>query len=296
MEQTRQKSTYLLWAVWICAAILLATVGLLIYLEVQSARMAALEENAPPQTQPAVTEPEITEPVVTEPTLPILDLPENPYGPEDFGYRGRYLTCNAGSCMLGIDVSAWQEEINWTLVKAVGMDFAMIRLAWRGSSEGRIEADSCAVANYEGAKAAGVKVGGYFFSQAITPEEAVEEAEFLLEIIDGWEMDLPIVYDWEFAGGPRTDGMDARAITDCAKAFCQTIEAAGYDAMVYFNPHMAYYDIYLEELKEYDFWLAMWDADMVFPYQVDMWQYTDQGSVAGIEGNVDLDIYFIYEE
>lgn len=291
MEKVREKSTYLVWTVWICVGILVIAIGVLAFLEARSAqKQRSMEDTQPAAPRPAETE--TTLPAETEPTLPILDLPENPYGPEDFGYRGRYLTCTAGPCMLGIDVSAWQEEINWPLVKAAGMDFAMIRLAWRGSSEGGIFADERAVENYTGAKAAGVQVGGYFFSQAITPEEAVEEAEFLLDMIGGWEFDLPIVFDWEFAGGPRTDGMDARAITDCAKAFCQTIETAGYDAMIYFNPHMAYYQIYLEELKQYDFWLAMWETDMEFPYKVNMWQYTDQGSVPGIEGSVDLDIYF----
>lgn len=294
MEKTPEKSTYLKWTVWICAGVLVLAVGLLAFLEVAAAQKRKSMQD-PQSAEPQTSETEITQPENTEETLPILDLPENPYGTGDFINEGGYLTCTAGKSMRGVDVSAWQEEIDWPQVKEAGIEFAMIRLAWRGSSEGGIFADQQAVRNYEGAKAAGVQVGGYFFSQAITPEEAVEEAEYLLAMIEGWEFDLPIVYDWEFAGGPRTDGMDARGITECAKAFCSTIVEAGYQPMIYFNPHMAYYQIYLEELEEYGFWLAMWKEEMDFPYKVNMWQYTDQGFVPGIEGNVDLDIYFIYE-
>jgi len=180
-------------------------------------------------------------------------------------------------------------------VKAAGMEFAMIRLGWRGNTEGNIGEDSTAAANYRGAKDAGMQVGGYFFSQAVTAEEAVEEAEFVLEMIKDWKMDLPIVFDWEDAGGTRPVGMDPRTLTDCAKAFCQTIENAGYEAMVYTNWNQAFYDLYLEELAEYDLWLAMYEADMEFPYKIDMWQYSCTGSVPGVEGPVDLNIYFKYD-
>lgn len=248
----------------------------------------------PVRTEP--TEPETSQPEETGPKRPVLNLPENPYGPEDFSEVEGYLTCTAGKAMIGVDVSAWQDAIDWNLVKEAGMEFAMIRLAWRGTSEGGIYADDRAEENYLAAKAAGLQVGGYFFSQAITPEEAEEEAKFLLEMIEGWELELPIVFDWEFVDGARTEGMRAKTLTACAEAFCRTIGEAGYRPMVYFNPTMAYYRIDLEALEEYDFWLAMWKTEMDFPYKVDMWQYTDQGSVPGIEGEVDLDIYFIYED
>ena len=296
MEHRSGRRKNLMVTAWVCAGILLLVLGLVAALELGAAgRQQAQEEARTPVPEVQPSETENTELPVSESTLPILDLPENPYTPEDFTYAGLYQTLESGACLLGIDVSAWQETIDWPQVKGAGMDFAMIRMAWRGSSEGGIFADNRAEENYYGAKKAGMKVGGYFFSQAITPEEAVEEAEFFLDMIKDWELEMPIVYDWEFAGGPRTDGMDDEAITACALAFCQTIEAAGYDAMVYFNPRMAYYEINLEVLKEYGLWLAMWDTEMTFPYKVDMWQYTDQGSVPGIETNVDMNIYFLYE-
>lgn len=298
-QKTKEKGTWtLVGVVWALVLVLLVVIVLLVVWQVRSL-YAASQVTEPPTETTEATVPEPTQPeetVETIPGPPELDLPENPYGEEDFEYKGRYLTCTAGESVLGIDVSVWQGDINWLLAKAGGVEFAMIRLARRGGDEGILEEDSYVHTNYEGAKDAGVQVGGYFFSQAITPEEAVEEAEFVLELIKDWKFEMPIVFDWEQAGGSRTVHMDPRTLTDCAKAFCRTIEDAGYDAMVYFNVKQAYYEIYLEELTEYGFWLAMYDSPMDFPYQVDMWQYTSSGSVPGINGNVDLNLYFPYGE
>lgn len=294
----KQKTipNWLLWVVWSLAGLCIAAV---IFLVVQIAGVVGEEpavQEKPPVTKTQEEEPETPEEPEEEleSTLPVLELPENPYSREDFDFRGRYLACTAGPCKIGVDVSAWQNEINWPLVKAAGVEFAMIRLAWRGSTAGAINEDDYASANYRGAKDAGLEVGCYVFSQAITPEEAIEEAEFALQMVQDWKLELPIVFDWE-QSWDRTANMDARTLTDCALAFCQTIEEAGYEAMVYFNPYQAYNDIYLEELKEYGFWLAMYDVPMDFPYKVDMWQYSQYGSVPGIEENVDLNILFEYE-
>lgn len=296
MEQkTKNSINWLIWAVWIAAGLCLAAVILLVILVV-TRRNEPAEVQAPSSAAVFYEEedilPEETE--LPEPTRPILDLVENPYTAEDFDFRGRYLECTAGPCKIGIDVSSWQDEVNWTLVKAAGMEFTMIRLGFRGNTEGAIKADGYAAENYRGAKDAGLEVGVYFFSQAITPEEAVEEAEFVLDMVQDWKLELPIVFDWERSAN-RTAHTDARTLTDCALAFCQTIEDAGYEAMVYFNTYQAYNDIYLEELKEYDFWLALYESEMTFPYQIDMWQYSATGSVPGIEGSVDLNILFEYE-
>ena len=156
--------------------------------------------------------------------------------------------------------------------------------------------DAMAQTNYLGAKEAGLKVGCYFFSQAITVEEAVEEAEYVMDIIADWELDMPLVYDWEcLAVDYRTMGVDARLLTDCTKAFCDTVKLAGYEPMVYFNPNQSYKEMYLEELTDYGFWLAMYSDEMNYPYKVDMWQYTNQGTVPGITGNVDINLFFPYE-
>lgn len=222
---------------------------------------------------------------------------ENVFTPTDFAYEGDYLSCITATSVLGIDVSTHQKEIDYQRVKAAGIEFVMIRLAWRGSVQGIIEEDEWAQKNYQNAKAAGLKVGGYFFSQAISAKEAREEATFALKVVKNWDIEMPIVFDWEFLQkGYRTDAVDARLLTDCTKAFCETVEKAGYDSMVYFNPSQSRKQMYLEELTDYGFWLAMYSDQMNYEYKVDMWQYSCTGKVPGIDGNVDLNLYFPYDE
>lgn len=290
-QKTKKKMTPLVWATWIAAGVCLSLVIALAVMIMNQTPYQAEKDTE--STQPS-TEAPTEEPVDPGFVYPKLNLPENPYSEEDFDYEDRFLTCTAGPCLLGVDVSSWQYDIAWPLVKAAGIDFAMIRLAWRGTTEGGMDEDSYARINYQGAKDAGLKVGGYFFSQALTPEEAVEEAEFILKMAEDMEFDMPIVFDWEQTGG-RTANMDPRTLTDCAKAFCQTIQDGGLEAMVYFNVYFACNEIYLEELTDYQFWLAMYNSKMDFPYRIDMWQHTDHGSVPGIEGDVDLNIYFLSE-
>ncbi len=268
----------LFWQILLITAFVIATVVFL---------CIALQDvlNPPP---PPVQE---TEPLVQAPPE------ENPYDSLDFaiGDNG-YLTCITGESLLGVDVSAWQETVDWQQVKDAGMDFAIIRIGGRGTTEGGLYSDSYLQANYEGARAAGLKVGGYFFSQAITAEEAVEEANYALELIRGLELDMPVVYDWEYVDETcRTANLDARTLTDCTKAFCRTIEDAGYEAMIYFNKDQSHKQMFLDELTAYPFWLASYTTQLDYPYKIDMWQYTDTGSVPGIEGNVDMNLLFTYD-
>lgn len=225
-------------------------------------------------------------------------LPEaNPIGLGDFATKNGFLYCLTTPSRLGIDVSVWQGQIDWKKVKAAGVDFAMIRVGYRGSEQGVLKEDTYAQTNYAGATAAGIKVGAYFFSQAITVEEAVEEAKYLLNLIKDWKVDMPIVFDWEFVGGgSRTDGITARTLTNCSKAFCDTVSAAGYKSMIYFNTDQSFNSLYLRELTDYKFWLAQYDTVLNYPYKIDMWQYTETGSVPGIKGNVDINLYFPWDE
>ena len=248
-------------------------------------------EPAPPSVEEFPTQPPQTVP----PTLPPPE--ENPYGPMDFQYEGQYLTCTAGESTLGIDVSTHQGVIDWQQVAASPVEFVMIRVGYRGYESGWIQADDYAKANYEGAKAAGLKVGVYFFSQALDEWEAVEEASFVLSAIKDWQLDLPVVYDWEYVKEEaRTGRMNARQVTDCTLAFCRVIQAAGYQPMVYFNTHQAQEHLILEEVTAYPFWLAMYSDRMTYAYKVRMWQYTDKGKVPGIEGSVDLNLLFTYPQ
>ena len=229
-------------------------------------------------------------------TGPQTTQPRTPYGPEDFEYRGEYLACNAGSAVLGVDVSSHQGEIDWEQVRSAGMEFAIIRIGYRGYTSGGIYGDEYARANLEGARAAGLKVGVYFYSQALDEGEARREARYCLDFLDGEAIDLPVVFDWEYAGEDTRSGeMTHDALMACTRAFCQEVEDAGYRAMIYFNPHIAEDLLTLEELQEYPFWLAMYTDQMTWPWEVEMWQYTATGSVPGIQGDADINLWFVTE-
>ncbi len=226
-----------------------------------------------------------SEPGDTSPTIP-----KNLYGPEDFSTENGYLACTAGPATMGIDVSYYQGQIDWQQVKAAGVEFVMVRLGNRTTVTGELSQDVMAKANLQGAREAGLQVGAYFYSQALTVEEAREEAALALEILDGFPLDLPLAFDWEQE--ERTAFLGKRALTDCTLAFCQAVEAAGYEAMIYFNRNQALFHLELSELTDYRWWLAMYDTDASFAYRMDMWQYTCTGSVPGIEGNVDINLMF----
>lgn len=248
-----------------------------------------LGRNAGPQT-PAET----TESVPETTTLP--PPTENVFTPMDFGYEGDYLTCLTDESWLGVDVSSYQKDVDWEKVREAGFEFAMLRIGFRGYGQaGNMLPDKYARQNYENATAAGLKVGVYFFSQAISTEEAVQEAEYVLQLIEGWDLQMPVVYDWEcLADDYRTVVVDSRLLTDCVKAFCDRIGQAGYTPMVYFNPSQSRTQMHLEELVDYKFWLAMYSEFMTYEYKVDMWQYTNQGSVPGIKGKADINLWFPY--
>ena len=276
----------LFWEITIGAAVVLCA---LIFV------MVALLGPAAPGRQTETTGATETTQVVTEATLPPPE--SNPIGMSDFYMDGEYLSCLATPSVLGIDVSVWQGDIDWSQVKQAGVEFVMIRAGARGTEGGDLFTDSKAQENYAGATAAGIKVGAYFFSQAITADEAVAEADYLLEIIKDWELQMPVVYDWEFVSETaRTANMEPRTLTNCAIAFCERVKLAGYKPMVYFNTNQSFDMLYLAELKQYDFWLAQYDTVLRYPYKIDMWQYTASGTVPGIQGNVDINLYFPYEE
>lgn len=196
----------------------------------------------------------------------------------------------------GIDVSTHQNEIDWNAVAADGIDFAMIRLGYRGyGKEGTLNLDQYFHQNMTGALAAGLDVGVYFFSQAITAEEAVEEANFVLQYLEGYDITYPVVFDWENVSttSARTHNLDTDTLNACAVAFCDTISAAGYQPMVYFNGYLGLLRYDLSAIDDYPFWYAYYNG--VYPnlyYDFQMWQYTSSGSVAGIEGKVDMNLCF----
>ncbi len=241
------------------------------------------------------TEPEPEKPTIRyhNTALPLLEgVPRNEYDASAF-YKDEngWLRCDGAP--VGIDVSTHQGEIDWERVAEAGVEFAMIRAGRRGYTEGGLYEDERFRQNIEGAAAAGLNVGVYFFSQAISAAEAREEAAYLLErIAENDTLTYPVVFDWEPIVGAdaRTDGLNSAVLTACARAFCEEIASAGYAPAVYFNAEIGYLGYRLDQLTDYEFWLAEYHDAPTFYYGFGLWQYASSGSVPGIEGAVDMDL------
>jgi len=229
------------------------------------------------------------------------DIPVSNFRADDFSKRGKRVAYEGGEyeAISGIDVSEHQGAIDWAAVAEDGVDFAIIRAGYRGYSEGGLFVDDYFHDNMDGAQENGIDIGVYFFSQATTPEEAVEEAEFLIgELLSAYSAELislPVFYDWEAIGtdDARTDGMSGDQITECAVAFCQTIEEAGYDAGIYAYRNLGYFSYDLPRLTGYSWWIAALGSYPDFYYEHDMWQYSVSGQVNGIDGDVDLNLRLV---
>lgn len=195
---------------------------------------------------------------------------------------------------MGIDVSKYQGKINWEKVAADGVEFVFLRLGLRGYESGKLVEDETFQANIKGALDHGIKVGVYFFSQAITPQEAVEEANFVLERIAPYHLECPVVFDVEKVNSStaRMNALTPQERTDVTIAFLDTIEAAGYQSMFYHNMETALLLLELERLRDYDRWFAYYGEDMYYPYDYGVWQYSEKGRIAGITGDVDMNIGF----
>lgn len=195
---------------------------------------------------------------------------------------------------LAIDVSAFQPEIDWTAVKAAGVDVAMIRVGYRGYGSGKIVEDDMFRTHIQGALDAGLRVGVYFFSQALNYDEGVSEANFVLETIREFDVTCPVVIDTEFmdASDARTNELDIDSRTDSIVGFCETVEAAGYTAMIYSNRNWFVQSVDMSRLGDYKLWLAHYTNQPDFPYEYIGWQYTDQGTLDGVDGSVDLNVWF----
>ncbi|WP_295086816.1 glycoside hydrolase family 25 protein [Ruminococcus sp.] len=194
---------------------------------------------------------------------------------------------------LGVDISEFQGDIDWTQVKQAGIDFAFIRIGYRTYGDGIVTYDSAFQRNIEGAQAAGIKVGAYFYSQAITVEEAVDEADHVIDALAPYDINYPVVYDWEIVhDAARTDSVSVETLADCCVAFCERIKDSGYTPMIYQNRETAMHKLDLPRIKDYDFWLAEYDEKPIYYYDFKIWQYSNTGRIPGIEGNVDLNICF----
>ena len=194
----------------------------------------------------------------------------------------------------GIDVSKYQGEIDWAQVKSAGVEYAFLRLGIRGYESGALVLDETYLANVEGANLNGIQVGVYFFTQAVNTTEAVEEAQFVLDNIASDQVNYPIVFDIEDVGGEtaRTADLTVEERTAITIAFCETIKEAGFTPMIYGNTHTFLQMLDMEQLENYEKWFAYYDTPVYFPYQFSIWQYSDVGTMPGIQGGVDINISF----
>ena len=211
------------------------------------------------------------------------------------GTENMELQFDNGSAKLGIDVSKWNEEIDWAAVKEAGIEFAIIRCGYRGASTGALVIDPRYEENIEGAIEAGIPVGVYFFTQARDEIEAVEEASMVIRLIEDYDVDYPVFLDSESAGGKgRADGLDSDERTRAHRAFLQTIQAAGYETGVYASRNWLNDRLDMTRLSDYRIWLAEYaDVPTYDEYYYHMWQYTSKGTVNGISTNVDLNLCYM---
>lgn len=197
-----------------------------------------------------------------------------------------------------IDVSEWQTVKSWASVKAAGIEGVIVRIGGRGYGSGSIYSDDNALTYLKQAKAAGLKVGIYFFSAAINATEAVEEASWALDVLGGMKLDYPIYIDMEHSGdypNGRADRLSAAQHTSIATAFCDTVISAGYKAGVYASYYYLRDELNFSTIKKYDIWLANYTTGYkmtTFPYSYDLWQFTPKAKIDGISGNVDLNVRF----
>lgn len=192
----------------------------------------------------------------------------------------------------GVDVSRYQGNIKWDQVASDGIEYAIIRLGLRGYGSGKVVIDNNYEANMAGAKAAGLDVGVYFYSQAVTEQEALEEVNFIVENLQGYDIELPVVLDMEYVTGDegRANALSQSERTKIAITFCDAIKEAGYEAMIYGNMRTFLMMLDLTQLEDYPKWFAYYNLPIYYPYQFEMLQYSESGKVNGIDAKCDLNI------
>lgn len=273
-RKTKRKQpsrALVLWITALAAVLFCTALGLILY-------------SCMSQPEPALPAADATE--MTEESAPL-----NERDPKDFVFEDGFLRYPGAEA--GIDVSTHQGLIDWEQVADAGVTFAIIRAGYRGSTEGKLYEDEQFQYNLNGAKEAGLKVGVYFFSQALTVEEAAEEAEYVLDLLDGEPLELPVYFDWEqIAGVSRIKYPGTLPLTEFSVAFCESVRQQGYTPGVYFNREYGYAYLDFVRLQNYELWLAEYGDNPTFRYRYDCLQYTDQGDIPGIETSVDMDLIF----
>jgi len=227
---------------------------------------------------------------------PLEGVDVNPFGDNDFERRDGVITYTGDEFDVrrGVDVSEHQHDIDWYQVAQSGVDFAFIRVGYRGYTRGGLVEDAYFKANIEGALANGIDVGVYIYSQAINVQEALEEAQFVMERIAPYNITLPVVFDWEIDNDEaRTAKLENDILNQCAIAFCESVKQAGYEPCVYFNRSFGYYRFDLSVLDDYAFWVAVPGEFPDFYYAGEFWQYSFTEYVPGISTECDMNMWFV---
>ena len=261
------------------------------------------EELSPTMAPVPTVDPHEGEVEVRDPAGGTMWVPEAPslkvFGrnPTDFNvtdqtptYAGEGLTMRRG-----IDVSDHQEQIDWQAVAGYGVDFAIIRCGYRTYGEGIVNEDARFRENIRGALDAGLDVGVYFFSQATNIVEAAEEALFTIRLLEGYNVTLPVFFDWENIGvaPARTDYVNGETLTACCLEFCELLRAAGYEPGMYSYLNLAYYKYQLDRLKGITLWMGDLGTMPIFYYDHRFWQYSATATVPGISVPVDMNAMYI---
>ncbi len=199
-----------------------------------------------------------------------------------------------GNAKFGIDVSKWNGEIDWDKVKQAGVEYAIIRVGYRGSSTGALVEDPYFEKNIRGAIASDIPVGVYFFTQAVNEVEAVEEASMVIKLCSDYNLTYPVFIDTEGAGGNgRADQLGQAERTLVCRAFCTTIKNAGYKAGVYASRNWFNNNLLSDQLEQDVIWLAEYRETPLYQGYYQMWQYSSNGSIDGIEGRVDINLSYL---
>lgn len=232
----------------------------------------------------------------------IKDVPKNDYDFENglinengtLSYKD-----NKRESIKGVDLSKYNGTVDFNKLKESGVGFVMLRLGSRGYGTGKITLDEKFVEYAQNAQIAGIQTGAYFYSQAVNETEAVEEANYIVGAVSGFNVRYPIAIDIEKVEGDeaRTDKLTSKERTAVVKSFCETVKGYGYKPIIYATKEMLVAGLDLEELTDYDVWLSDDSFPTDYPYRFSMWQYNRKGKIEGITGDIDLDISFInYEQ
>jgi GH25 family lysozyme M1 (1,4-beta-N-acetylmuramidase) len=313
MESKMHRITPKTAVIIVLSLLTLAVIALVVTVIILTGQIRELEKKSETLAVYAAAVPEYTYPestdVVTiddaylgEISIPALEnVPRASYDYEKLALKnGRYEYAPDGitTSTIGIDVSYHNGTIDWAAVAADGIDFAMIRLGYRGYEEGIIKPDPKFEENIAGAVAAGLDVGVYFYSQAIDTDEALEEAEYVIDMLAPYPITYPVALDIEIteAEDVRANELSGAVLTEVTTVFCERIREEGLRPMVYANKRMAYLKLDMRKICKYDFWYAEYTADTppTFDYDFRIWQYATDGRVAGIDNDVDMNICFTH--